>query len=178
MQASEFMREQFISLRTEIEQSKAREFKVIGFGLVIVPSAHFLATVYELKLAILTIPILVIVVALLFLAENHTLMRCGAFIKKHIESNIPGAVGWETWLEEAASGDRRLVDKYLTYCLYLLYLVYYTGSVSIATEFAMQAYGITVMSILLGGYVAVGVWFLIFLVKSFKLATSTSAFLE
>jgi hypothetical protein len=147
----------------------------MGFGLIVVPASHFLAQSYEIDIIILSLPVLVVVVALIYLAENNALMRCGRYIKHHIEPNIDDVIGWETWLETKASWDARSVDKYLSYAFYLLFLVYFVGSVFLAGRFAVEGYGEIPAALLLGFYVAVGVWFVIYLVKNIRVSTTTEA---
>ncbi|MGV3572859.1 MAG: hypothetical protein ACO1PB_19875 [Ramlibacter sp.] len=154
-----------------------RVFQSMGFGLIVVPGSHYLAQTYKIDTAILTLPILVVVVALVYLSENNAIMRCGRYIKQHIEPNIQGVVGWETWLETRSAYDTRAVDKHISYAFYLLFLVYFVGSVFLAVRFAysIAGQGYIVGTVLLGFYVAIGVWFLIFLLRSIKVSTSTTA---
>ena len=63
----------------------------------------------------------------------------------------------------------------MSYAFYLLFLVYFAGSVFMASRFALSEFGILATATLLGGYMAVGVWFLIFLFKSSRVSTSTAA---
>jgi hypothetical protein len=169
----EFLKQQYLTLREEVKETKARIFKTLGFGLVVVPAAHFLAQSYHIDTVILSIPILVIVVALVYLSENNALMRCGRYIRLHIESQIEGVLGWETWLETPGLFETRDVDKYLSYRFYLLFFVYFVGSVFLAARFAIQQYGQIAASLLLGLYVAIGIWFVIYLIKHILVSTST-----
>jgi hypothetical protein len=169
----EFLKQQYLTIRDEIKETKARIFKTLGFGLVVVPAAHFLAQSYRIDTIILSIPILVIVVALVYLSENNALMRCGRYIRLHIEPQIDGIIGWETWLETPGYFETRNVDKYLSYCFYLLFFVYFIGSVFLAARFSFEQYGQIVTSLLLGLYVAIGVWFIIYLIKHIRVSTST-----
>ena len=133
MDESQFLMEEYKTLREEIRETKARIFKLVGFGIFAVPVAHFVAQTYRLDVVILSLPLLVIVVALLYLSENHALMRCGCYIREHIEPKVEDTIGevillekgsdrsiepkvkdtigWETWLENGFG--RRTVDKYV-----------------------------------------------------------------
>jgi hypothetical protein len=84
MDKQEFMKQQYISLREEIKETKARIFKTLGFGLVVVPAANFVATTYQVDVLIMLMPCLIIVVALIYLSENRAKMRCGRYIRLHI----------------------------------------------------------------------------------------------
>src|SRR5712691_8930930 len=141
MDRQEFLKQQFITLREEVRETKDRIFKTMGFGLVVVPGSNFLAQAYQIDTITLSLPVLVVVVALLYLSEENALMRCGRYIKHHIEPDIPDAVGWEQWLEMSSTWDARSVDKHVSYAFYLLFLVYFVGSAFIAGRFAMSAFG-------------------------------------
>lgn len=173
MDRDEFLKHQFLTLRKEVEESKNRVFQTMGFGLVVVPGSHYLAQTYKLDTAILSLPLLVVVVALVYLAENNAIMRCGRYIKHHIEPQVSDMVGWESWLERTSTFDTRAVDRNMSYAFYLLFLVYFAGSVFMATRFALAEFGNLCGAALLGGYFAVGTWFLIFLVRTSKVSTST-----
>jgi len=178
MDKHEFMKQQYITLREEVKETKDRIFKTMGFGLVVVPASHFLSQAYKIDTVILSLPILVVVVALIYLAENNALMRCGRYLKLHIEPEIKEVIGWEVWLETRSSYDTRAVDKYLSYAFYLLFLVYFAGSVFLVTRFALQTYGTLTTALLLGTYVAIGIWFVIFLFKNIKISTTTETDIE
>ncbi|MDH5179450.1 MAG: hypothetical protein OEZ39_02120 [Gammaproteobacteria bacterium] len=171
MEKQEFLKQQFLSLREEIKDTKSRIFKIMGFGLVVVPAAQFLAQAYKIDTVALSLPFLVIVVALLYLAENNAVIRCGRYLKHHIETEIKEVIGWEEWLETKSSYDTRSVDKYLSYAFHLLFFVYFINSVFLATKFSISSYGMIVTAVILGAYVAIGVWFLIFLFKNIKVST-------
>jgi hypothetical protein len=171
---AEFLKNQFLTLRKEIEESKNRVFQTMGFGLVVVPGSHYLAQAYKIDTVVLSLPILVVVVALVYLSENNAIMRCGRYIKHHIEPQIVGTVGWEAWLETKSTFDTRAVDNYLSYAFYLLFFVYFAGSVFMAARFSLSEYGVIVAAALLGAYVGIGVWFIVFLLRSSKVSTTTA----
>jgi hypothetical protein len=68
MDKQEFLKQQYLTLRDEIKETKDRIFKTMGFGLVVVPGSHFLAEAYKVDTVTLSLPILVVVVALIYLA--------------------------------------------------------------------------------------------------------------
>ncbi len=174
MKKEEFLNQQFLTLREEIRETKARIFKVISFGIIAVPAAHFLGKSYKLDFIVFCLPILVIVIALLYLAENHSLMRCGRYIREKIESEVEDVTGWEEWLEQTGgSGEKleRSVDKYLNYCVYLLFFIYYVASSFVAIHYIIDNQFLRI--ILLIFYAVIGIFFLIFLKKKIKYATST-----
>ena len=172
MDKQQFLSQQYIMLCEEIKEARGRVFKIFGFGLIAVPASHFMAKTYKIDILILLIPALVIVVSLLYLAENNSIMRAGCFIKMHIESQVDGVVGWEHWLETPGNFKTRASDKYMLICSCLLFLVYYSASTSIAAKYAIAEYGLIFTAVLTIVYVAIGIWFFIWLIKSTSFSTN------
>lgn len=84
-------------------QSRRRFHVIPGASL---PVGNVVATNYSSTLH-LALPAVVIVAALLYLGSNNAIIRCGAYIRRHIE---PSSVkGWECWLEEEEK--RRTSDR-------------------------------------------------------------------
>ncbi len=173
MDKHEFLKQQYISLREEIKETKARIFKTLGFGIIAVPAANFLGESYHIDVVILSLPLLVIVLAFLYLSENNAKMRCGRFIRIHIESLFKDIPGWETWLENPEEEyQTRIVDIYLDACFYILFFIYYVGSVFLETRFSIQNFHLLITAMILGFYVAIGIWFLIHLITHIQVSTT------
>ena len=157
MQKDDFIKTQYLSLRDEIKDTKARMFKLVGYGIVVVPSAHFISEKFDLDVILIAIPLLVIVVSLYYVAEVSALMRCGRYIREVVEPEIKDFMGWEEWLEHKDTGNTRCVDKYVSYCFIILFLIYYLGSVHLSVKFIMGKFGQG------WGYSAVVIYGLIFI---------------
>jgi hypothetical protein len=173
MEKSRFLELEFVTLRKEIEEANTRAFQLMLGGVTVIPGIQYLAKTFELDAITLGLPMLILVIALLFLAQNLTIMRAGRYIREQIEPFIPDIVGWEAWLEKAEQGPgRRIYDKLLTNSFYLLYLMYYCFSVYLARMAAAVLFSGAVSTIILVFYSAVGIGmvFLIF----WNLQTSTS----
>jgi len=175
MDSNEFLKQEYLTLREEIRETKDRIFKTMGFGLTVVPGSHLLAEVYKLDIIILSLPILVIVVAIVYLSENHAMMRCGTYIRKFIEPNVAEVEGWEQWLEKGDywDQDRRSVDIYLSYAFYLLFFVYFSDSIFVATRFTFDKYGVLLSAILSAIYLSIGLWFMIYMINTIRTTTTT-----
>ena len=171
---SKFILEYLRSLRKEIEETKARAFKILGIGIVILPGAQSFAQVYTIDALTIAIPVLVMVVALWFLSENHALMRAGRYVREVIEPSFPGVLGWEKWLESSEDRGRRSVDKFASVAFFGLFFVYFVGSVYLASERAFKLGGIVFLAVALAVYIAIGIWFLIFLRNNIQTATTTA----
>ena len=181
MDKAQFMREEYVSLRDEIKETKARIFTLAGFGLVALPSAYGLAQALKIDALILSLPILICTIQLLYLSESRSLMRAGEYIKKNLEERVTGCDddecrGWEHWLEDkpAREPDRRSVDKLLAIFFYLLYAFYYLASVELAVVTANHRWGVIGMAAVLGFYVAVGGGFIWFLAFNYRRSVSTN----
>lgn len=175
MERAEFQKQQYLTLREEIRESKARIFYIAAIGLFVLPGGQYLAKALQADLVLLALPLLVVCVGLLYLAENRALMRCGRYIRQNIESEIAGVIGWEEWLESADSCDPRTVDKLVAYAFYLLMVVYYILSVGAAHRalVGMVAAGNRLPEMLLALYTPIGLGFLGLLIWNVRSTTST-----
>jgi hypothetical protein len=118
-----FLEWQYNTLRKEIETSRAHHFTIAAGTLVVVPAVELLVgagkdlvvenngmgsilAVLSLVVVVL-LPTIVLSVYALFFAEHFAIMRCGRYIRNHIEPEVsPQIVGWENWL-----GKTHLEDK-------------------------------------------------------------------
>jgi hypothetical protein len=169
----DFALQQFLTLREEIRETKDRLFKVMTFGIIGVPAANYLARTFNVPGLLLILPGLVLIIALMYLAENHGLMRCGRFIREEVETRYPDVVGWEGWLE--VNTERRSVDRYVAYSFFLLFLLYYVGTVTMAAveldrRFPDEPWWIALVI----GYGAIGAMFLRYLLYNIRTKTLLS----
>ncbi len=175
MTKEEFLRIEYQTLREEIRESKSRAFQIVSVSVVGVPAGHFIAQTYRIDALDLLLPLIVIVFGLLYLSENHAIMRCGRYIKQNIETQISGIVGWEHWLSGPGEFEKRSVDRYLTYCFYLIFFVYFVGSVFLSARFASIQYGNSGAAILIGLYIVLGMLFGAFLWSKILVTTTTKS---
>ena len=178
MDKFEFVKMEYLTLKEEIKETKNRIFKLAGLGVVGMPAAYFIAKTHKIEALILSLPVLICTLLLLFLSESRALMRCGAYIKESIESKLKKEkecdllpLDWEHWLEKTPEGksesERRLVDKLLTFFFYLLFFYYYIASVYLATDLADSRFGIIGFAVCLAIYISGGILFIGFLVRLF-----------
>ncbi len=173
MEKKRFLEVQYLTLRKEIEETKSRTFKILVGGVTVVPAAQFLAQSLGIEVLQLLLPFLVMIIMLLFLAENNALMRCGRYIRLHIEPKIPEVTGWEVWLEKPSEFNPRAVDHYVIYSFYLLSALYYIVSVYLAASIAFVTYDLVGLAVALGVYIALGIGIAILLVLKVKATTTT-----
>jgi hypothetical protein len=138
MTKDDFQKMQYEALRQEILSTQQRSLQTLGFGALSVPATTYLAEVHNLPALSLTIPLLILGIALLYLADNHGITRCGAYIREHIEKDLNdnNFSGWETWLESEQG--RRSTERYTTWGFYLLFLLYFLASVFLAWKYVWE----------------------------------------
>ena len=88
MDKFEFVKMEYLTLKEEIKETKNRIFKLAGLGVVGMPAAYFIAKTHKIEALILSLPVLICTLLLLFLSESRALMRCGAYIKESIASKL------------------------------------------------------------------------------------------
>lgn len=153
----DFLLHEYQTLRKEIETSKSNMFKLVVGGAAIIPAAQSLAINYSIGVLTLALPLIVVVLILLFLTENHSVMRAGTYILEKIEPRVEGKAGWETWLNSEKGGhSRRTVDKLLIFAFSILAAAYFMLSVVLATRHALQEFGQQGQYLFAGAYVGIG----------------------
>lgn len=133
MNDSDFLKHQFITLREEIRESKARIFKLVVLGALFVPAAGYAADRLQLFLASAAIPFVLVLLMLDFISEQNAIIRAGRYLKEHIEPKVAGVTGWEKWLE--SNHKLRSVDRYFFGSFLLMFFIFY----GIASTAAIQS---------------------------------------
>ncbi|MFQ5490492.1 MAG: hypothetical protein ACE5GE_07200, partial [Phycisphaerae bacterium] len=104
------IKEEFLALRSEIDQTKKRAVRTVWLGLTVVPVLTFMAEMPDVQFVGPLIPFVSMVLTILFVSEEHALMRCGRYIRERIDPRLEEGAGWESWLE--AQPDLRTIDRY------------------------------------------------------------------
>lgn len=150
--SARFILEEFIALREEIEHAKERAFKLSGIGILAIPALAQLSqhpTSSGLtNVVILLLPLIVVAIVLIFLAENRAICRCGTYIRKEIEPCVDQEIrrelknqvklkdwkwkGWEEWLEEPQT---RAARQAALLGFYLLFAAYYLATSYLAVNY-------------------------------------------
>ena len=177
MERRDFLYEQFLSLRREIEGLQGRLFWTVVIGLLGLPTLTYVT--WEAKtLAWLVLPYLVLVVVVLFLAQHHQMMRAGRYIRERIEEQIDSTVGWEAWLESRP--ELRIMDRHFFACFTLIFFGYYFFLVIIAMHrlwvdatndpsglYWARVYGAA------SGYIIATLWAVVTLIHHWRSSTTT-----
>ena len=133
---TKFLELEYTTLRTEIENSRERGFKIMIGGVLAVPGAQFLAHTFEISIFKLFLPFIVICFYLLWLTEHLAIGRCADYILT-IEDQIPEVKGWEHWLEDTdkrGDVDKRAHERHLGLAFNFLSGLFYVGATFIAVS--------------------------------------------
>jgi quinol-cytochrome oxidoreductase complex cytochrome b subunit len=129
MSTEEFLRQQFLTLRDEIRESKARIFWifVLGMGLVLV--CGYLAAEHPSALGNAAIPFILIGLMLWYVSEQNNIARAGRYLRETVEPRIENLVGWEHWLE--SKPQLREVDHSFVLGFSVLFLIFFAVTTSL-----------------------------------------------
>lgn len=130
-------------------------------GATLVPILVGILGHYTATPILLTLPMMVVVIALLYLNQWNSIMRCGRYIRTRLEPEMLGEEGWEAWLEShpdthMGAVHNRLVDTYLVYAFYLLTAAYYFACSFIAISYARTSYSPVAAWLALAVYIVIG----------------------
>ena len=128
MDQNDFRTLQFTSLRREIESLQNRGFWVIFVGLLGTPPLSYFLLSASTPVW-LTLPFFLLGLIVLFLAQQHHMMRAGRYIRENIEQTT-NLVGWEEWLESRA--ELRLFDRHSSACFMIIFFAYYFLAIGLA----------------------------------------------
>ncbi len=178
MDKHEMILEEFRALRTEVDSTKSRAVKTVWLGLTTVPVLTFISELPNVHFLGPLIPFVVLVLTVLFVSEEHALMRCGRYIRERIEPLVESGAGWESWLE--SQPQLRQMDRYFFGCFLLTFFVFYAGSVGVAITrlWSNDDFGTTGdVKAMAGGVVyAIGaIWMIFTMLHHWRSFTSTSA---
>lgn len=128
-------RDEFLTLREEIRATKARLFWILIIGLIGVPLLTYVAAQAEFYVW-LVMPYSVLLLIIVFLAEQSSMMRAGRYIREHIESQGKDAPHWEGWIESRPQF--RLADRHYVACFLIVFFLYYFMTVGVAMKLIMD----------------------------------------
>lgn len=129
MSTEEFMKQQFLTLRDEIRESKARIFWLMILGMLLVMAAGYLAAEHPSAFANAAIPFLLLGLMLSFVAEQNNIARAGRYLRETVEPKIQDVTGWEHWLESKPK--LREVDHQFVIGFSVLFLIFFAISTSL-----------------------------------------------
>jgi hypothetical protein len=129
MATDDFMKQQYLTLRDEIRESKARIFWLLISGMFLVMVAGYLAAEHPSAFANAAIPLLLLGLMLAFVSEQNNIARAGRYLRETVEPRIENMVGWEHWLESKPR--LREVDHSFVLGFSVLFLVFFAITTSL-----------------------------------------------
>jgi hypothetical protein len=130
MATDEFMKHQFLTLRDEIRDSKARIFWLLIIGILLVMAAAYLAAEHPSAFGNAAIPFLLLGLMLSFISEQNNIARAGRYLRETVEPRIENLMGWEHWLETKPR--LREVDHYFVLGFSVLFLILFAITTSLS----------------------------------------------
>jgi hypothetical protein len=131
MTREDYLTQLFLTLRREIEGQQKRVFWIIVIGLLGMPALGYFLLGSNTPIYV-TMPFFLLVLIILYLAEQNHMIRVGRYIREHIESEIDFSPGWEAWLQ--GHPELRLVDKHFSSFFIVLFFAYYFMAVVFALD--------------------------------------------
>jgi hypothetical protein len=129
MDTNDFSKQQYITLRAEISESKSRVFWLLIVGMFIVLAAGYMAGEHPTAFANAAIPFLLIALMLSFIAEESNISRAGRYLREVVEPKIRDLTGWEHWLESQTR--YREVDRAFVVGFSMIFLTFFVLSASL-----------------------------------------------
>jgi uncharacterized membrane protein YfcA len=129
MSTDDFMKQQYLTLRDEIRESKARIFWLLIIGMVLVMAAGYLAAEHPSAFANAAIPFLLLGLMLSFVSEQNNISRAGRYLRETVEPRIQDLVGWEHWLESKPA--LREVDHQFVLGFSVLFFIFFAITTSL-----------------------------------------------
>ncbi|MCB9850615.1 MAG: hypothetical protein H6817_07910 [Phycisphaerales bacterium] len=131
MKSEEFLKQQFISLRAEIEARQTRLFRIVTIGIIGMPVATYFAAGAD-KLLWVTLPYFALLLILSFIAEQNAMMRAGRYIREQVEKRSEFNPGWETWLESRPA--YRHMESHFFAAFIIIFFLFYFLAVGMAMQ--------------------------------------------
>jgi len=130
MTTEDFMKQQYLTLRDEIRESKARIFWLLIIGMILVMAAGYLAAEHPSAFANAAIPFLLLGLMLSFISEQNNIARAGRYLRETVEPRIQDLMGWEHWLE--SKPHLREVDHSFVMGFSVLFLIFFAITTSLS----------------------------------------------
>jgi hypothetical protein len=129
METNDFSRQQYVTLRAEISESKSRVFWLLIVGMFIVLLAGYMAGEHPASAANAAFPFLLLALMLSFIAEESNISRAGRYLREVIEPKIKEMTCWEHWLESQTQ--YREVDRAFVVGFSMIFFAFFVLAASL-----------------------------------------------
>jgi hypothetical protein len=129
MDRNEFIMQQSVALRREIESREARSFWIVVVGLLGFPLLSYLLVEASDRGCVI-LPFLVLVLIMLFIAQQNQMMRAGRYVRELLESRLEPSPGQAIW--PVSHPELQRPDRYVSACFIVIFFAYYFLSIAVA----------------------------------------------
>jgi hypothetical protein len=122
MSNDEFVKQQYLALRKEIDDSTSRIFWLLILGMVMVMVSGYMISESPSSFGNIGLPFFLLAILIAFVNEQNNVSRAGKYLREVIEPNFPDVTGWEEWLKsksEYRETDRAYFISFSTFFLIL-----------------------------------------------------------
>ncbi len=129
MSNNEFVKQQYLALRAEIDESTSRMFWLLIIGMALVMLSGYLVTENPTTYANAGLPFFLLAIMVAFINEQNNISRAGKYLREVIEPTIPDITGWEKWL--TSNKQFREADRAYFIAFSVLIFVFFAISASV-----------------------------------------------
>lgn len=130
MSSNEFLKQQYISLRAEIDASASRMFWLLIIGMGLVMLSGYMVTNNPSTFANTGLPFFLLAIMIAFINEQNNVNRAGKYLREVIEPSIPDVTGWEKWL--STKSQFREADRAYFISFSVFFLIFFAISASMS----------------------------------------------
>jgi len=132
MSSDEFMKQQFLALRAEIDDSTSRMFWLLIIGMGMVMLSGYMISENPSSFANAGLPFFLLAIMIAFINEQNNISRAGKYLREVIEPSVPGITGWEEWL--LTKSQFREADRvhFISFSVFFLALFAISASLTLA----------------------------------------------
>lgn len=94
-ESSDLRRDYFVALRNEIDQTRARIFRIFMVALIGIPVMFYFVATGTSRWLVLLAPLVVLLLLVMYLSEQTMLMRAAGYIREKVEASDDD---WQHWI--------------------------------------------------------------------------------
>ena len=130
MTSNEFLKQQYVALRSEIDASTSRMFWLLIIGMGLVMLSGYMATENPYTFANAGLPFFLLAIMIAFINEQNNINRAGRYLREVVEPSIPDVTGWEEWL--TTKSQFREADRAYFISFSVFFLIFFAISASMS----------------------------------------------
>ena len=132
MSSNEFLKQQYVALRSEIDASTSRMFWLLIIGMGLVMLSGYLVTANPSTFANVGLPFFLLAIMIAFINEQNNINRAARYLREVVEPSVPEVTGWEEWL--TTKSQFREADRAYFISFSVVFLVFFAISASMTLD--------------------------------------------